>query len=142
MKILTSVYSPDAGEILYKGAPSGAEKIPGMLIVRGLASSFRKFNLCPNLSAMEKYFFRQRTDLERHGLFSYRKTREEARKFFHRLKFDIDPDIEVRKLGVAEQQMIEIAKSPVYDTQLLIMDEPTSSLSLSEVENLLILSEI
>lgn len=135
MKILTGVYSPDAGEILYKGAPL-VLKNTGDAYRHGISIIFQEFNLCPNLSAMENIFLGKELTSKGTGLFSYRKTREEARKFFRRLKFDIDPDIEVRKLGVAEQQMIEIAKALSYDTQLLIMDEPTSSLSLSEVENL------
>jgi ABC-type sugar transport system ATPase subunit len=135
MKILTGVHHPDAGEIYYHGERL-VLKNTGDAYRQGISIIFQEFNLCPNLSAMENIFLGKEMTSKGTGLISYRKTREEAKKFFRRLKIDIDPETEVRKLGVAKQQMVEIAKALSYDTQLLVMDEPTSSLAISEVENL------
>ena len=135
MKTLTGVHRPDAGEIVYKGERL-ALKDTGDAYRNGISIIFQEFNLCSNLSVMENIFLGKELASKGAGLISYKKTREETRKLFRRLKIEIDPDTEVKKLGVAEQQMVEIAKALSYDTQLLIMDEPTSSLSLSEVANL------
>ncbi len=87
MKILTGVHSPDAGEILYKGAPL-VLKNTGILS-SGLASSFKVQSVSQSFSN-GKIFLGKELTSKGTGLFSYRKTREEAREFFHRLKFDID----------------------------------------------------
>lgn len=134
MKVLTGVHSCDSGTISYHGAPL-ALKNPGDAYQKGISIIFQEFNLCPNLSVMENIFLGKERKSSS-GLISYQKARAETRKFFRRLQIEIDPDAEVRKLGVAQQQMVEIAKALSYDTQLLIMDEPTSSLAISEIENL------
>ncbi|MFO7570408.1 MAG: sugar ABC transporter ATP-binding protein [Smithellaceae bacterium] len=135
MKILTGVYQADAGAITYKGERF-ALKEPGDAYRNGISIIFQEFNLCPNLSAMENIFLGKEIAFKGTGFINAKKARTEAEQFFRRLKIEIDPDAEVRKLGVAQQQMIEIAKALSYDTQLLIMDEPTSSLASAEVENL------
>ena len=134
MKILTGVYKPDSGCIFYNGE---VLELTGTrdAYERGINIIFQEFNLCPNLSAMENIFLgnENRTG---GGFFSYRETRRLAREFFSRLKIDIKPDEPVENLGVAQQQMIEIAKALAYDTRVLIMDEPTSALAEKEIENL------
>jgi ABC-type sugar transport system ATPase subunit len=134
MKVLTGVYPPEAGEIYYQGERLQLTN-PGDAYAHGISIIFQEFNLCPNLSAMENIFLGKERK-GNNGLISYKKTREEAVALFKRLKIDIDPDVEVSKLGVAQQQMVEIAKALSYDTKLLIMDEPTSSLAETEVDNL------
>ncbi len=135
MKVLTGVYPYNAGEIYLNGERLEL-KNPGEAYHRGISIIFQEFNLCPNLSAMENIFLGKEVTSPSTKLISYTRMREQAAEFFRRLKIDIDPDVEVRKLGVAQQQMIEIAKALSYDTQILIMDEPTSSLAISEIENL------
>ncbi len=134
MKVLTGVYPAEAGEIHYQGRQHQFTT-PGDAYDHGISIIFQEFNMCPNLSAMENIFLgKERTSAA--GLISYKKTRAEAAALFQRLKIDIDPDLEVKYLGVAQQQMVEIAKALSYDTKLLIMDEPTSSLAATEIDNL------
>ena len=134
MKILTGVYSPDKGGIHYNGRPLVLGS-PKDAYESGINIIFQEFNLCPNLSAMENVFLGNE-NRGAGGFFSYRETRKRAIDFFDRLKIDIDPDIPVDRLGVAQQQMVEIAKALAYETKVLIMDEPTSALADKEIENL------
>ena len=134
MKVLTGVYPANAGTIEYQG-DTVAFRNPGDAYHKGISIIFQEFNLCPNLSAMENIFLGKEVKAG-NGLISYSRMRRQTAEFFTRLKIEIDPDTEVRHLGVAQQQMVEIAKALSEDTQLLIMDEPTSSLAISEIENL------
>ncbi len=134
MKILTGVYKPDKGRILFQGENLILNSTRDAY-ERGINIIFQEFNLCPNMSAMENVFLGNE-NRGTGGLFSYRETRKKARDFFKRLRIDIDPNIPVEKLGVAQQQMVEIAKALAYETKVLIMDEPTSALAEKEIENL------
>jgi len=134
MKILTGVYKPDEGEILF-GKESIHLSSTRDAYERGINIIFQEFNLCPNLSAMENLFLGNE-NRGRGGTFSYRTTQRRAEGYFRKLKIDIDPCTPVNRLGVAQQQMVEIAKALAYDTKVLIMDEPTSALADKEIENL------
>ncbi len=134
MKILTGVYRPDQGRILLDGEPVEFTS-PRDAYTRGINIIFQEFNLCPNLSAMENVFLGNE-NRGRQGLFSYKLTRRRAEELFSRLGIDIDPRVPVERLGVAQQQLIEISKALAQDTRLLIMDEPTSALADAEIESL------
>ncbi len=134
MKILTGVYKPDKGRILFQGENLVLNSTRDAY-ERGINIIFQEFNLCPNMSAMENVFLGNE-NRGAGGFFSYRETRKKAKDFFKRLRISIDPDIPIEKLGVAQQQMVEIAKALAYKTKVLIMDEPTSALADKEIENL------
>ena len=134
MKILTGVYRQDAGEIYYEGKSLELHTTRDAY-EQGINIIFQEFNLCPNLSAMENVFLGNENRTGQ-GFLSYGETRRKAEAFFSRLKIDIRPEDIVGNLGVAQQQMIEIAKALAYDTKVLIMDEPTSALAEKEIENL------
>ncbi len=134
MKILTGVHQPDAGAILFEGK---AARLGNTREAIGLGISivFQEFNLCPNLSAMENLFLGNEVR-SRWGLVSYPRMRERARAAFGNLRTDINPEALVKDLGVAQQQMIEVAKALSHRTKILIMDEPTSALADKEIRNL------
>ncbi len=134
MKILTGVYRPDEGEILFGGEAIRLSSTRDAY-ERGINIIFQEFNLCPNLSAMENVFLGNE-NRGKGGTFSYKTTQRRAEEYFRRLKIDIDPCTPVNRLGVAQQQMVEIAKALAYDTKVLIMDEPTSALADKEIGNL------
>ncbi len=134
MKVLTGVYKPDSGNIYYNGKVLDLHSTRDAY-EQGINIIFQEFNLCPNLSAMENIFLGNE-NRTKGGLFSYKDTRQRAEEFFSRLKIDIHPDDLVGSLGVAQQQMIEIAKALAYKTKVLIMDEPTSALAEKEIVNL------
>jgi len=134
MKILTGVYPEFEGEILLDGKPVRFKNTKEAF-AQGISMVFQEFNLCPNLSAMENLFLGNEVR-SRYGLLSYGQMREKARAAFRNLRVEIDPDTRVRELGVAQQQMIEVAKALSHHTRILIMDEPTSALTGEETRNL------
>ena len=134
MKILTGVYAADAGAILLEGAQVRFRNTRDAF-ARGISIVFQEFNLCPNLSAMENLFLGNEVK-GAFGLLSYRGMREKALAAFRNLRVEINPETPVKELGVAQQQMIEVAKALSHNTKILIMDEPTSALADKEIESL------
>ena len=97
---------------------------------------YQELNLIPQLSVAENIFIR-REPLWLGGLVDWKRMRIEAQAITRRVGLDIDPDIPVAELSVAEQQLVEIARGLSIKARLIIMDEPTSALSEAEVERLL-----
>lgn len=134
MKIIAGIYTPDKGEILVKGKPV-ALKGPLDALDRGIAMIHQELNLMPYMSVAENIWIR-REPKNRFGFVDHVQLRKQTQALFERLSIDIDPDIDVRKLTVASRQMVEIAKAVSFDSDVLIMDEPTSALTDKEVEHL------
>ena len=134
MKILSGVHTEYEGRILLEGRPVRF-RFPADAHEAGIGIVHQEFNLCPNLSAMENLFL-GREHRGRGGLFSYARTREAARAAFRELGAEIDPEALVRDLGVAPQQMIEIAKALSHRPKILILDEPTAAIAGREIEAL------
>jgi len=137
MKVLTGVHAEFEGTILLDGNPVRFKNTKEAF-AQGISIVFQEFNLCPNLPAMENLFLGHEVR-GRSGLLSYSKMREKARAAFAALRVEIDPAAIVRELGVAQQQMIEVAKALSHDTRILIMDEPTSALTGEETRNLFVI---
>jgi ribose transport system ATP-binding protein len=129
MKILGGVQQPDAGTIVYKGRPCRfASTLEAQ--AAGIAIIHQELNLIPHLSVAENIFLAREPRI---GPFvDARKMRASARVLLDRLGLAVDPDAQVRTLSVAQQQMVEIAKALSLDAEVLIMDEPTSSLTGNE----------
>lgn len=134
MKILTGVHQPDSGQILFEGKEV-AFKNTREAFDLGISIVFQEFNLCPNLSALENLYLGNEMR-NRWGFLAYGRMRERARQSFGNLRTAIDPDALVKDLGVAQQQMIEVAKALSHHTKILIMDEPTSALADKEIQSL------
>ena len=133
MKVMTGVYPPTAGKIVYQG-----EKVSFQTTAeayeRGINIVFQEFNLCGNLSVMENLFIGN--EISSHGLINYREMKKRAYEMFKKLHFNIDPGALVSTLGAAQQQMIEIAKALSHETKILILDEPTAVLTDKEIAKL------
>ena len=134
MKILTGVYPDFEGEILLDGKKVNFRNTADAK-ARGISIVFQEFNLCPNLTAMENLFLGEEIT-GKGGLISYSEMHKKAQESFKNLRTEIDPAALVGDLGVAQQQMIEIAKALSQNTRILIMDEPTSALADREIESL------
>jgi ribose transport system ATP-binding protein len=129
MKIISGLYQPDGGTIVYKEQP---RRFASSLEAEaaGIAIIHQELNLVPHLSVAENIYLAREP---KRGLFIDRaKLRSDARRCLDRLGVDINPDAPVRSLSVARCQMVEIAKALSLDAEVLIMDEPTSSLTESE----------
>ncbi|MGB4135119.1 MAG: sugar ABC transporter ATP-binding protein [Microbacterium sp.] len=135
MKVLTGSVQPDAGEIVYKGEPLTATR-PQDVSAIGISIVYQEFNLLPDLTVAQNVFIGNEPSSLFPGFISDRKLEQETVALFDRIGVTIDPRRRVSDLSVAEQQMVEIAKALSYDCDLLILDEPTSALSDSEIDAL------
>ena len=134
MKILAGAYQPDGGEIIL-GGKKVEFKDPRNALDLGISVIYQESNLVPYLDGAQNIFLGK----EPKGRFGWLKSKEiygRAEKLVSRLEASIDLKRPVHLLSVAHRQIIEIAKSLSYDTQILVMDEPTSSLPTEEVVRL------
>ena len=133
IKILAGAHAPDAGSIFIDGqaitlsGPIDAQRL-------GIAVIYQEFNLVPALTVRANIFLgRERTN---RGFIRLRKESQDCATLFKRLGVDIDPEAECRRLTVAQQQLVEIAKALSQKARIIVMDEPTAALSLQEVTRL------
>ena len=134
MKILAGVYSQDGGEIVYKGHPYQPHT-PRAARDAGIVTIYQELNLVPELSVAENMYLGM--ELQRGPFLDSRAMHKRARELLStRLHLDIDPGTTVGKLGVGVQQMVEVAKALLHEADIIIMDEPTASLSPREIADL------
>ncbi len=134
MKILAGIYTPDKGEVRLKGVDIRLTS-PLDALENGIAMIHQELNLMPFMTVAENIWIR-REPKNRFGFVDHGEMNRITARLFDRLKIKIDPEIEVRHLSVANRQMVEIAKAVSYESDVLIMDEPTSALTEREVAHL------
>jgi inositol transport system ATP-binding protein len=131
MKILHGMYDPDTGEILLNGKKIKINN-PHEAIKFGIAMVYQELNPVPNMTIAEYVFLGR----EIHGKFGWIKEKEmirETRKALERVKCFLDPSIKMRNLTISNKQMVEIAKAILYNASVIVMDEPTSTITENEV---------
>ena len=134
IKILTGVYHADEGEILMDGQPQKISDIH-MAEALGIGTVFQENSLVPHLTVAENIFL-TREPRTKGGLINYSVMNREAQEWGKRLGIDLNPRAKVRTLSVAEQQIVEIVKVFSQNPRLIVLDEPTSSLSDKEIRRL------
>ncbi|WP_254689540.1 sugar ABC transporter ATP-binding protein [Shinella daejeonensis] len=134
MKILAGIYTPDKGDIRLKGQAIRLDS-PLDALENGIAMIHQELNLMPFMTVAENIWIR-REPKNRFGFVDHAEMRRLTADLFARLKIAIDPETQVRDLSVANRQMVEIAKAVSYESDVLIMDEPTSALTEREVAHL------
>ncbi|MQT14954.1 sugar ABC transporter ATP-binding protein [Rhizobiales bacterium Sp-1] len=134
INLLSGVLTPESGTIAVAGAPVRFAR-PIEAWAAGITTIRQEFSLFPDLSVAES-LFAGHLPLNRLGLVDRPRMRREAKDALSRLGYAIDPDRTVASLSVAEQQLVEIARALTHRSRILIMDEPTASLSPAEVEHL------
>ncbi|TVR71880.1 MAG: sugar ABC transporter ATP-binding protein [Marinilabiliales bacterium] len=130
MKIFAGVYTGYTGEVLYR-EEMVSFRSTAEAQASGIAIIHQELNLVHNMTVAENIFL-GREPLTRIGLTDYRKMHEVAAELMRRLHLDVDPGTPVYQLRTGQQQLVEIARALHFDSRVLIMDEPTSSLSESE----------
>ncbi|MCC6167562.1 MAG: sugar ABC transporter ATP-binding protein [Caldilineaceae bacterium] len=131
MKLLAGVELPTSGRLRMAGreihlrSAQDAEKL-------GIGIIYQELNLCPNLSIAENIFLGR--EIAPNGVIDRAEQRRQTRALVERLGHSIDPGTLVSELRIGQQQIVEIAKALAQDVRVLIMDEPTSALSQTEVE--------
>lgn len=133
MRILAGLQQPTRGIIRFMAKPITFNG-PADAAARGIVMIHQELNLVDELSVADNIFLgRERT---RWGLIDRRTTCQQALKFLRELGCDLDPQQPVKRLSVARQQMVEIAKALSCDARLLIMDEPTAALGSGDAQRL------
>ena len=136
LKVLGGVYVPTAGRIRLEGVEFRPAH-PSDAITAGIAVIYQEFTLFPDLTVAENvYVGREPYSRNTRGI-RFGEMRAECRRIFELLGVDIDPDARVADIGVAEQQLVEIARALSTDGRVIVMDEPTAALNRSEVASLL-----
>lgn len=136
IKIMTGVYQPDAGEIVHEGKPVTIRSTQGAQGL-GIAAIYQEPMVFPDLDVAENIFISHRNQ---GALMNWSKLYKEADELIGRLGVTLDVRRAASGLTLAEQQTVEIARALSLNVKVLIMDEPTASLSAHEVERLLLIT--
>ncbi len=134
MKVLAGVYLPDEGTIAHndrviplKGTVQDAQQ-------DGIAMVFQELNILPHLSVLENIFIAN--EITKNGIYDWKAMRERAKTVMKEVGVEFDLDARAGNLPVATQQMIEITRALNLESNVIIFDEPTSSLTLQETDQL------
>jgi rhamnose transport system ATP-binding protein len=134
VKIMTGVHHPDKGEILLHGEPVHFNDARESRQA-GIAAIYQELSLFPDLDVAEN-IFAGRQPVTTGGRVDWRKLYAESGRLLESLGVKLDLKQKARTLSIAQQQMVEIARAFSIQAKILIMDEPTSSLTLHEVDDL------
>ena len=134
MKILSGVYADYEGEVLLEGSPLVLRN-PRDAQQRGIAIIHQELNLVPELTVAENIFLGSELHTP-YGTLDSARMQRETNTLLDRFNLSIPPDRPIKWLRVGEQQLAEVAKALALQARLLILDEPTSALSDSEIERL------
>ena len=133
LKCLFGIYHADAGEILFCGRPV-AFRTSKEALENGISMVHQELNLVPQVSVMDNLWLGRYP--QKGSFIDHAKMYRDTKAIFDELGIDVDPRQKVADLTVSQMQMIEIAKAFSYNAKIVIMDEPTSSLSEKEVNHL------
>jgi ribose transport system ATP-binding protein len=133
IKILCGIYYPDKGEITYAGS-TYKPRTPTDALRAGIRVVYQEFNLLSYLSVAENIFFEKLP--QRAGLVDYHLLYEKTNRLLEMVGLDISPKMPVELLGIAQMQLIEIAKALSSESRVLILDEPTATLTSKEINTL------
>lgn len=134
LKCLFGIYAKDSGEILFLDKPVNF-KTSKEALENGISMVHQELNLVRQRNVMDNLWL-GRYPLKNGFFVDHAKMYRETKAIFDELEIDVDPKEKVANLSVSQMQMIEIAKAFSYNAKIVIMDEPTSSLSEKEVEHL------
>jgi len=135
IRILCGAHRADTGEILVDGVPVRLRS-PADARKLGIAVIFQEFSLVPYLNAAQNIYLGREPRGVLPGTVDDRRMHAEARRLLDALGLDLDTRTLVHELGIAQQQVVEIAKALSQNARILVMDEPTAALSDREIERL------
>lgn len=134
MKVIAGIYQPDQGEVRLRGETITLET-PLKAQESGIAMIHQELLLMNSMTVAENIWIR-REPRNRFGLIDHDRMRGMTVELFDRLNIKLNPDAEISTLSVANRQMVEIAKAVSFNSDVLIMDEPTSAITETEVAHL------
>ncbi|UJF34644.1 ATP-binding cassette domain-containing protein [Paenibacillus hexagrammi] len=138
MKIMAGIHRPDSGRMIYRernttwhNAMEAREN--------GISVIHQELNLSPNITIGENVLMGTRFPRNKFGMVDWKQVYERARTLLQSIGSELDPRAYVSTLSVAQQQMVEIARALSIEAEVLVMDEPTASLTHKEIEKLFII---
>lgn len=134
IKILTGAHRHDLGQVIIDGKEVTIQD-PKHAMNLGITAIYQELNIVEQLSVAENVFLGR--EIKTNGFINVKEMSSRAKALLLELGQDIDPKTNIAKIGMGKRQMVEIAKALSVKTKLMIMDEPTSSLSGKEVKELL-----
>ncbi|MEG2626177.1 MAG: sugar ABC transporter ATP-binding protein, partial [Christensenella sp.] len=134
IKIIAGAYQPDSdGTIYFEGKSVKLDPLLAMKL--GIQTIYQEHNVFSTLSITENIF--EGMEITKHGIMQKKIMEEKTREVLEYLHSDLQPDQIVGDLSSGEQKLVEIAKALVFDRKVIILDEPTASFSVLEIDNLL-----
>lgn len=134
IKVISGVYQRDSGTVEFAGKK--LDKItPIDAIMQGIQVIYQDFSIFPNLTVMENLALNTELAAKR-KIVNKKRMREIAQAAIAKINFEVDLDVLVGTLSVAEKQMVAISRALMFDAKLIIMDEPTTALTKKEVRAL------
>ncbi len=133
INLLAGVYPADEGEITFDGEPY-RPRTPTDAYRAGIRVVHQELSMLSHMTVAENLLFENLP--QRRGLVNYRETNRRAAALLEEVGLDVAPTMLVSRLGVAQMQLVEIAKALCYESKLLILDEPTATLTSKEVGRL------
>ncbi|WP_088067369.1 sugar ABC transporter ATP-binding protein [Gottfriedia luciferensis] len=140
MKVLSGIYpfGTYTGDIVFGDEIQKFSKISDSE-KKGIGIIYQELSLFPELSVYENIFIGH--EIKKGVTVDFNETIVKAMEMLKKVKLDVNPDVQIKELGVGKQQLVEIAKALSKDVKLLILDEPTAALNEDDSENLLYLME-
>jgi ribose transport system ATP-binding protein len=133
INLLAGVYAADEGEIAFDGQRY-RPRTPTDAFRAGIRVVHQELSMLSEMTVAENLMFERLP--QRRGIVDYRETNRRAAQLLDEVGLDVQPTTQVARLGVAQMQLIEIAKTLVFESKLLILDEPTATLTSKEVDRL------
>lgn len=133
MKCLLGIHALSSGEMRLFGEPY-APKSPYDALMKGISMVHQELCLVPSMTVAENVWIGRVNQFKKAGLYSQDLAVEATRKLFQEYGIQVDPTAKVLTLSTAQMQMVEIGRAISYDPKIIILDEPTSALSESEVK--------
>lgn len=131
MKIVNGVYKMDSGTIRVNGETVEVKNAADAT-ANGIAMVFQEFSLVPTMTVVQNLFLGR--EPTKNGFIDEQKCMQETKAIFEEIGINIDMNAAIENLSVGEQQLVEICKGLMQNPAVLILDEPTASLSSSEVD--------
>lgn len=137
MKVITGVYKQESGDIVFDGHKVDINN-PNEAFELGIAIMYQETSLFPEMTILENMYLNHEITKKKFGLniMDYETMGTRAKEIFDSLSCSFSLDSKVKEISMAQKQLVEIAKALTFDTRILIMDEPTASLTQREVESL------
>lgn len=135
MNILLGSFPPDGGTMELKGR-AFSPRSPSDALGQGISMIHQEISLVPSMSVSENIWLGREDKFSALGLLSEKKRAEATRALIETYNIRIDPAVEVARLSIANMQLVEVLRAISYDSDVIIMDEPTSALTNTEIDTL------